>query len=159
DVRLPDGDGLSLLEPLRERAPFVQSIMVTGDVAVEGAIAAVRVAAFAYVLKPASPPELLDTVRRALEQAAILRERARLRGELERSERRNRELVESIPAFVTALDAAGRIMTWNRQLEQTTGYLRDEMVGSDGRELVGQRGDADRLRTLPVKRGGTRKVR
>jgi signal transduction histidine kinase/DNA-binding response OmpR family regulator len=156
DVRLPDGDGLTLLGSLRARSPFLQSVMVTGDAAVEGAIAAVRVGAFAYVLKPASPPDLLETVRRALDQSAILREREHLRADLERSERRHRELVESIPAFVTALDEEGRIMTWNRHLEQTTGYTRAEMLGSPGRELVGE---GDRLRSLPVKSGGVRKVR
>ena len=156
DVRLPDGDGLSLLAPLRASSPFVQSVMVTGDAAVEGAIAAVRVAAFAYVLKPASPPDLLDTVRRALEQSVLLRERERLRGELERSEHRHREVVESIPSFVTALDSAGRILTWNRQLETTTGYTRGEMLGTDGHKLVGS---DDRPRALPVKAGGARRVR
>ena len=156
DVRLPDGDGLSLLDPLRARSPFLQPVMVTGDAAVEGAIAALRVAAFAYVLKPASPPDLLETVRRALEQSALLRERERLRAELERSESRHREVVESIPAFVIALDEAGRILTWNRQLETATGYLRAEKLGTDGRELVGS---GDGPRPLPVKDGGARRVR
>jgi signal transduction histidine kinase/DNA-binding response OmpR family regulator len=156
DVRLPDGDGLSLLEPLRASSPFVQSVMVTGDATVEGAIAAVRVAAFAYVLKPVSPPDLLDTVRRALEQSAILRERERLRDELERSERRNREVVESIPAFVVSLDVDGKITTWNRRLEEVTGHARTEMLGTDGRELVGT---GNGPRTLPVKSGTPRKVR
>jgi signal transduction histidine kinase len=156
DVRLPDGDGLSLLAPLRTRSPFVQSVMVTGDAAVEGAIAAVRVAAFAYVLKPASPPDLLDTVRRALEQSALLREQERLRRDLERSEHRNREVVESIPAFVVALDSAGRVLTWNRRLEEVTGYLRDEMLATDGRELLGR---GDQPSVLPVKTGIPRKVR
>jgi signal transduction histidine kinase len=156
DVRLPDGDGLSLLEPLRALSPFVQSVMVTGDATVEGAIAAVRVAAFAYVLKPVSPPDLLDTVRRALEQSSILRERERLRRELERSERRNREVVESIPAFVLALDERGRVTIWNQRLEEATGYSRGDMLGTDGRELVGA---GDRPRTLPVKGGAARKVR
>ena len=130
--------------------------MVTGDAAVEGAIAALHVAAFAYVLKPASPPDLLETVRRALEQSALLRERERLRAELERSESRHREVVESIPAFVMALDEAGRILTWNRQLEVATGYLRGEKIGTDGRELVGS---GDGPRPLPVKDGGARRVR
>ena len=118
DVRLPDGDGMSLLAPLRASAPFAQLVLVTGNATLEGAIAAVRGDAFAYVLKPVSPPDLIDTVRRALEQAAILRERDRLRRELERSERRNREVVESIPAFVLALDEAGRITIWNHRLEE-----------------------------------------
>jgi len=77
DVRLPDGDGMSLLEPLRALSPFTQLVMVTGNATIEGAIAAVRGDAFAYVLKPVSPPDLLDTVRRALEQAGLYRERER----------------------------------------------------------------------------------
>ena len=31
DVRLPDGDGLTLLGPLRERSPHLQAVMVTGN--------------------------------------------------------------------------------------------------------------------------------
>jgi len=156
DVRLPDGDGMSLLGPLRARSPYLQSVMVTGNASVEGAIAAVRGAAFAYVLKPVSPQDLLDTTRRALEQAALYRERERLRGQLERSEERHRELVESVPAFVLALDEAGRITTWNRELERVTGYTRAEKLGTDGHALVGPDG---RPSDLPLKAGGKRKVR
>jgi signal transduction histidine kinase len=156
DVRLPDGDGMSLLAPLRARSPYLQSVMVTGNASVEGAIAAVRGAAFAYVLKPVSPPDLLDTTRRALEQSALYRERERLRGQLERSEHMHRELVESVPAFVLALDEAGRITTWNRELERVTGYARSEKLGTDGRSLVGP---DDRPVDLPLKAGGRRKVR
>jgi signal transduction histidine kinase/DNA-binding response OmpR family regulator len=156
DVRLPDGDGMSLLEPLRARSPFTQLVLVTGNATIEGAIAAVRGDAFAYVLKPVSPPDLLDTVRKALDQAALYRERERLRQDLERSERRHRDLVELAPVFVLALDQKGRISTWNRKLEDVTGFPRAEMVGTDGRALVG----ADETpRPLPLKTGGTRNVR
>jgi signal transduction histidine kinase len=156
DVRLPDGDGMSLLAPLRAHSPFLQSVMVTGNASVEGAIAAVRGAAFAYVLKPVSSPDLLDTTRRALEQAALYRERERLRRQLERSEATHRELIESVPSFVVALDEAGQITTWNRELERVTGYARAEMLGTDGRRFI----VADpRPVDLPVKAGGKRKVR
>ncbi len=156
DVRLPDGDGISLLSPLRASSPFAQLVLVTGNATLEGAIAAVRGDAFAYVLKPVSPPDLLDTVRRALDQARLYRERERLRVDLERSEELHRELVESMPAFVLALDDQGRITTWNRQLERVTGYPRGEMLGTDGRRLVGI---DERATDLPLKAGGTRKVR
>jgi signal transduction histidine kinase len=116
----------------------------------------VRGAAFAYVLKPVSPPDLLDTTRRALDQAALYRERERLRRELESSELRHRELVESVPAFVLAMDEAGRLTTWNSELERVTGYARAEMLGTDGRRLVG---DDGRPADLPLKAGGKRKVR
>jgi len=156
DVRLPDGDGLSLLGPLRARSPHLQAVMVTGNASVEGAMAAVRGAVFAYVLKPVSPPDLLDTTRRALDQAALYREGERLRRELERSEQTHRELVESVPGFVLAMDAAGRLTTWNSELEKVTGYPRAEMLGTDGRRFVGPAGQPT---DLPLKSGGKRKVR
>ena len=109
---------MSLLEPLRARSPFMQLVMVTGNATLEGAIAAVRGAAFAYVLKPVSPPDLLDTTRRALDQAALYRGAgASAASSSNAPRRRHRELVESMPAFVLALDERGRITTWNRELE------------------------------------------
>jgi signal transduction histidine kinase len=156
DLRLPDGDGMSLLDPLRARTPFTQSVLLTGNATLEGAIAAVRGGAFAYVLKPVAPSDLLETVRRALNQSGLHRERERLRIELERSEHRHRELVESVPAFVLALDEQGRITTWNRQLEEATGYTRSEMLGADGTALVGT---DESPRPLPSKSGGTHEVR
>jgi signal transduction histidine kinase len=156
DVGLPDIDGLSLLDRLRARAPFTQAVLVTGNATLEGAMSAVRSGAFAYVLKPFSPPALLETVQRACDQAALLRERERLRLELELSERRHRELVESMPSFVVALDEQGRITTWNRQLEQVTGFSRGQMLGTPGATLVGS---DERPRDLPVKNGSPRRVR
>jgi signal transduction histidine kinase len=156
DVRLPDGDGMSLLEPLRAKSAFTQLVLVTGNATLEGAIAAVRGGAFAYVLKPISASDLFETVRRALDQSALLQEGERLRVGLERSELRHRELVESVPAFVLALDDDGRITTWNRQLEQVTGYTRGEMLDSDGTALVGT---DEHPRALPIKTGGAREVR
>ncbi len=129
DVQLPDGDGIGLLAPLRERSPFVEIVLITGNATLDGAMAAVRGGAFAYVMKPFSPPELLDTVKRARAQARLYREREQLRLDLELSERRNRNLVESAPSFVLSLDAAGRITSWNRRLEDVTGLTRDEMIG------------------------------
>jgi signal transduction histidine kinase len=68
----------------------------------------------------------------------------------------HRELVESVPAFVLAMDGAGRVTTWNSELERVTGYTRREMLGMDGRSLVGPAGQPT---DLPVKAGGKRKVR
>src|SRR4029077_7368205 len=65
-------------------------------------------------------------------------------------------LVESVPAFVLALDEAGRITTWNRELERVTGHARAEMLGTDGRRFVAP---DPRPVDLPVKAGGKRKGR
>ena len=155
DVQLPDGDGIGLLAPLRERSPFVEIVLITGNATLEGAMAAVRGGAFAYVMKPFSPPDLLDTVRRAAAQAGLYREREQLRLDLELSERRHRNMVESAPSFVLSLDAGGRITAWNRRLEEVTGLTRAEMIGRPGRDVI--RSDSQPC-PLMVKDGAPRLV-
>lgn len=148
DVRLPDGDGTDLVEPLRARWPYAEVVLITGDATVASAIAAVRGGAFAYVLKPFSPPEMLEIARRALGQVQLAIERERLRDELERSERHHRQVIEAVPALVLALDGRGRIAIWNARLEETTGFSRAEMLGQPGEALVGSGG----VRPLATKR-------
>jgi signal transduction histidine kinase len=155
DVRLPGGGGSELARRLRGRQPFVQVIMITGDATVESAITAVDDGAFAFVLKPFDVARLLDTVKQAIARALLLTERERLRVELERSERRHREVVEAVPAFVLGLDREGRIVLWNRRLEEVTGFSRHEMLGKDGRVLVEGEGAV----ALPISTGGEILVR
>jgi signal transduction histidine kinase len=155
DVRLPDRSGVDLLAELRRRCPLVEVVLITGDATLETAIAAVQRGAFAYVVKPFRGPELIDTAARALSRVRLERDRAALRSELERSERRHRDVVEATPALVVALDAEGRIVVWNRQIEQLSGFPRGQMLGRSGREIVGDGGD----RKLPLAGGGHRLVR
>ena len=156
DLHLPDVRGTDVVGRLRSMSPFVQVVIVTGDGTLESAINAVRTSAFAYVLKPVHPEDLIDTARRALVQARGHREHERLRHELESSERRHREVVEAMPIFILALDRLGNIALWNRRLEEVTGYPRQEMLGQPGAHIVGE-GGADRV--LPLKAGGHRLVR
>jgi signal transduction histidine kinase len=155
DVRLPDGDGTALVAPIREQSPHTEVVLITGDATVDSAVTAVSIGAFAYVLKPFSPPDLLDVARRALAQVAHGRERERLQQELQQSERRHREVIEAIPAFVLALDEQGRIAFWNRQLEKATGFPRAEMLGTPGEVLVGGGG----VRQVPTRAGSHLLVR
>ncbi len=155
DVRLPDGSGIDLIPQLAARCRFIKVVLITGDATLESAIDAVRGGAFAYVLKPFSPPDLLDTVRRALTQVGLQKEHEQLRLDLERSEFRHRQVVDAVPAFVLALDASDRIALWNRRLEEKTGVSRDDMIGQPGGHLV----RSDRPQLLPMKNDGELLVR
>ena len=65
DLRLPDGDGLKLLEystTLPQR-PLV--VMVTGFGSIESAVACMRAGAFDYLLKPFSPSQIDVILRKA----------------------------------------------------------------------------------------------
>jgi signal transduction histidine kinase len=155
DRRLPDIDGLELVAKIREHCPLAEAVIITGDADLQGVVEAVGRGAFAYLLKPFEPADLVRTASAALARVALVREREALRHELEESERRHRDIVEAVPAFVLALDARGEIRLWNRRLEDATGFMRDEMLGKPGRELIGNGGD----RRLPTRQGGHRLVR
>ena len=155
DVRLPDGNGTALVEPIRASWPHTEVVLITGDATVDTAMAAVRGGAFAYVLKPLAPLEMLEIARRALAQTALAVEREHLQGELHKSELRHRTVVEAVPALVLALDPAGRIALWNRRLEEATGFSRDEMIGKPGEGVIGDGG----IHPLARKKGGDIMVR
>ena len=155
DRRLPDADGIELVEEIRRYCPIAEAVIITGDAKVESAVAAMGRGVFAYVLKPFSAPDLVQATLGALARVALVREREQLRERLEESERRHREVVEAVPAFVMALGPAGNILLWNHQLEEVTGFSREEMIGKSGTELVADGAD----RTLPRKGGGHRLVR
>jgi CheY-like chemotaxis protein len=140
DVRLPDGDGTELVAPIRSLGRHTEVVLITGNATVDTAVAAVRGGAFAYMLKPFAPLDLLDLARRALAQTALAIQHERLQEELEHSERRHREVVEAVPAFVLALDGQGRIALWNRRFDEVTGIPREQMIGQPGEALIGAGG-------------------
>src|SRR5580698_7710902 len=52
DLRLPDGDGIELMEKLRLVHPSIQVIILTGHASIESAIEATRKGAFHFITKP-----------------------------------------------------------------------------------------------------------
>lgn len=69
DLQLPDGDGLTLLESGQDDYP--PFIVVTSDGSLSRAIAAMRLGAFDFLVKPIAGARLLSTVRTAREQTRI----------------------------------------------------------------------------------------
>src|SRR5574341_48327 len=87
DVRLPQRDGLDLLRVLRERSPDTVAIMMTAYGTVEEAVAAMKMGAHDYLLKPFPTEALLLTLRRVGEYLDLRRENVSLRDRLERLHR------------------------------------------------------------------------
>ena len=73
DQRLPDGDGAELCGKLLAIAPELRVIFATAFPSYQLARKAVQLGAFDYLAKPFEPEELLLSVRRALEFAALQR--------------------------------------------------------------------------------------
>ena len=73
DVRMPELDGMALLDYLRKVAPQTPVIMVTAFGTVESAVAAMRAGAYDYLLKPVQFDDVLLKVQRALQYAEVMR--------------------------------------------------------------------------------------
>jgi DNA-binding NtrC family response regulator len=81
DVRLPDADGLEILERLRVANPEAPVIMITAHGGVESAVRAMKLGAHDYVIKPFDVEELKLTVKKALETKTLRRDLARFQEE------------------------------------------------------------------------------
>ncbi|MEN8165187.1 MAG: sigma-54 dependent transcriptional regulator [Acidobacteriota bacterium] len=67
DLRMPGADGLDLVRHVRENFPGTAVVMLTGFPSIEGAVEAVKGGAEAYLTKPFTQAELLDTVATVLQ--------------------------------------------------------------------------------------------
>lgn len=62
DLRLEDGNGLDVVECLRERRPDARIVVLTGYGAIATAVAAVKIGATDYLSKPADADEVMNAL-------------------------------------------------------------------------------------------------
>src|SRR5580692_956907 len=83
DLMMADLDGIGLLERTKEKYPDMPVVMVTAVHDISVALQALRNGAYDYLLKPFEREQLLNTVRRALENRRLKRENDAYRTNLE----------------------------------------------------------------------------
>ena len=82
DLRLPGLDGMVALRKLKEIAPQLPVVILTGFGDVPSAVEAMRLGAYDFLTKPVDPEKILIVVRRALEHQALGTELEALRSKL-----------------------------------------------------------------------------
>ncbi|MCX7935136.1 MAG: sigma-54 dependent transcriptional regulator [Planctomycetota bacterium] len=82
DMRMPEMDGLALLQEARRRDPKLPVVMMTAYGTVETAVEAMKRGAFDYILKPFKAEEIEVVAQRALEHRRLLAENEMLRSAL-----------------------------------------------------------------------------
>jgi DNA-binding NtrC family response regulator len=83
DLRMPDVDGLAVLERLRALDPSPPVLILTAFATMETAIEAIRHGAYDYLSKPFRIDEIKLAVRRVLEAQRLVRENRQFRQELQ----------------------------------------------------------------------------
>ncbi|MBI3609031.1 MAG: sigma-54-dependent Fis family transcriptional regulator [Nitrospirae bacterium] len=84
DIWMPDQDGLETLRQIRELAPDVPVIMMSGHGTIETAIKAIKLGAYDYIEKPLSLDKVLLLVQHAIETRRLSEENVRLRATITR---------------------------------------------------------------------------
>ena len=83
DVKMPEMDGLEVLDRLRVLAPDSQVVMISGHGTIDTAIEATRRGAYDFLEKPLDTDRLLVTLRNALQVRGLSESVAQLRSEVE----------------------------------------------------------------------------
>ncbi len=78
DIRLPDMEGVELLEPLKRMHPDMIVFMITGYPSLETSVRTSLEGALAYITKPLNMDTVLTAVREALERQRLGMEKRRL---------------------------------------------------------------------------------
>src|SRR5882724_12229594 len=128
DIRLPDMDGIEVLERTKAIDEGIEVILVTAVKTVRTAVAAMKLGAFDYLTKPFEEDELLQLIRRALEKRSLEREVAFLRAELARTQESD-EMVGQHPA----MQKLRRVIT---QVARTTATVLVSGQSGTGKELI-----------------------
>ncbi len=136
DLRLPDIDGLEIMDWLTRNVVSTSVIVFSADESIDSAIHALRQGAFEFIRKHSDPNELIQSVERALRRRRMELEHTQITARLEQSEHLHRFLVEQSPDLIYTLDNAGCFIFVNSRIETLLGYSREEIIGQHYSILV-----------------------
>lgn len=122
DVRMPDGDGLQVMQGVREIAPETAVIFLTAYGTVTEAVQAIKEGACDYLMKPVSFDRLRETAERVLSMARRSEAAAPSAGI-------SAKLIGRSPVFARFLEKA-------RQVARTGADVLIEAESGTGKELV-----------------------
>lgn len=80
DLKMPEMDGITLLEEIKARDKKAVVIVLTGHPTIDSAIKAIKEGAFDYLTKPVDLEELRVKIDRSLERRRLLRTLSFMRG-------------------------------------------------------------------------------
>ncbi|MGW4439772.1 response regulator [Streptomyces sp. NPDC004596] len=153
DVRLPDGDGVSVCRELRSRMPELACLMLTSFDDEEALLDSIMAGASGYVLKQIQGSDLVSAVRTVaagqslLDPSATTRLMARLRGGPQQ-----REEIDELPGLTDRereiLALIGEGLT-NRQIGQRL-YLAEKTVKNHISRLLAKLGVERRIQAAVI---------
>ena len=128
DLRMPDGDGLSILRKSKEEIPDAEVILLTGHGSINSAVTAMQHGASTYLTKPLDIHELRTAVEKASSRLRLIRHAAEL----------NRRLDEKFgfEGVIGTTPQMHRLITQLQQIAPTDSTVLIQGENGTGKELV-----------------------
>lgn len=130
DIRLPDIDGLLVLEKMAKSVPGLPIIILTGCTALDSVTGPLEEqGAFDYLHKPINRPAIKTAIRHALKAQKLAKKIEQAHHSLQESERRFHAVFHTAHDAIVLANHDGRIMSWNPAAESMFGYTAEEIFG------------------------------
>jgi len=149
DMRLPDGDGLTVVEHVAKHHPSLPVAVITAHGSTENAVAALKAGAFDYLAKPVSLDQLRTLVRYALKLPRPVQRRAQ--------EEESAQAAPGAPQLIGRSEPMQAVRSMIERLARTQAPIHISGESGSGKELaarlVHQRGPRSDGPFIPVNCG------
>ena len=132
DLRMPEMDGMILLEKIKAKYPEISVIVLTAYGTVDNAVKAMKKGAFYYLTKPVNLEELEFLIKKALTQQSLREENRELRQELFRERFEEGNILAHSDKMKKVLEMVSRVAP-----TRSTVLLQGE--SGTGKELLAHR--------------------
>ncbi|MCP5103750.1 MAG: response regulator [bacterium] len=132
DMRMPEVDGLGVLDAITKESPDTPRIVISGSDQISDAVGALRLGAWDYVFKPIQDMSVLShVIEKALERARLIRENREHQEQLEALvEERTKELKQANLALT-------REMTERKEAEEKERLHQQQLIQADKMASLG----------------------
>jgi PAS domain S-box-containing protein len=126
DYQMPSMTGLDLLKAIRAKGDGIPFIIFTGRGREEVVIEALNAGADFYLQKGGEPKTQFVELAHKVRQA-VTRRRAEMM--VDESRKRLADIIDFLPDATFAIDREGKVIAWNRAMEEMTGVSATEVLG------------------------------
>lgn len=133
DWRLRDGDGLDLLEFIKQNYPYIPVIMITAFASIEHAVISMKKGAYYYLAKPINLEELVLLIERALREFKLTREVILLK---ERLKYLAKEDFADLKEIIAESPAMKRVLALVNKVAETQAPVLITGESGTGKEVV-----------------------
>ncbi|MCK9581077.1 MAG: PAS domain S-box protein [Methanoregula sp.] len=126
DYQMPEMDGIDFLKNVRKSCGNIPFILFTGRGREEVIIQAINNGVDFYLQKGGDPKAQFAELGHKIHQAVSRRRAERA---LSDSEKRFADIINFLPDATFAIDTRGKVITWNKAIEEMTGISAEEILG------------------------------